>query len=56
MQAGALLSHYKIIRMLGKGGMGEVYLAEDTRLQRQIALKLLPENVNHDPERLITIL
>ncbi|MBI4551208.1 MAG: serine/threonine protein kinase, partial [Candidatus Latescibacteria bacterium] len=49
---GPTLSHYRIIRQLGQGGMGEVYLAEDLNLKRQVALKVLPEAVRNDPERL----
>ncbi|MBI4551753.1 MAG: protein kinase [Candidatus Latescibacteria bacterium] len=49
---GMMLAHYHIIRKLGQGGMGEVYLAEDTRLKRQVALKVLPEALRRDPEQL----
>jgi hypothetical protein len=46
------LGHYTIVRLLGVGGMGEVYLAEDTKLRRQVALKVLPAAFSGDSERL----
>ena len=46
------LDHYEILSPLGKGGMGEVYLAEDTRLKRKVALKILPAEFAFDAERM----
>ncbi|MCY4545681.1 MAG: protein kinase, partial [Gemmatimonadetes bacterium] len=49
MRQGDAILHYRIEKSLGKGGMGEVYLAEDTRLKRKVALKVLPEDLARDP-------
>ena len=45
MQPGSTLSHDNIIRQLGKGGMGGVFLADDTKLKREVAIKILAEPV-----------
>src|SRR5262245_35904127 len=49
---GNRIDRYQIISPIGSGGMGEIYLAQDTRLNRKVAIKLLPERYTQDPERL----
>ncbi len=51
LTAGAHLGSYEILTAIGAGGMGEVYRARDTRLNRDVALKILPDTFTHDPER-----
>src|SRR5437867_3737086 len=49
---GTKLGYHEITALLGKGGMGEVYRARDTKLKRDVAIKLLPDEFSRDPERL----
>src|SRR5262245_50773118 len=48
---GKIAGHYRITSRLGAGGMGEVFLAQDTRLERKAAIKFLPAEMAADPER-----
>ena len=53
VEIGARLGVYEVLGLLGAGGMGEVYRARDTRLQRDVALKILPDGFASDHERLL---
>ena len=52
LEVGSRLGHYDVTAVIGEGGMGQVYQATDTKLNRQVALKILPEAFAADPDRL----
>src|SRR5258708_20034340 len=51
LRIGQQLGSYEIASLLGRGGMGEVYQARDTKLKREVAIKILPVEFSRDPER-----
>src|SRR6266536_264644 len=52
LAANSTLSHYRIVSKIGAGGMGEVYLAQDTKLDRKVAIKFLDEEFGKDADKL----
>jgi eukaryotic-like serine/threonine-protein kinase len=52
---GKIVGSYDVESLLGSGGMGEVYRARDTRLDRIVAVKVLPRNVADDPEHMVRL-
>ncbi|HEV2248165.1 MAG TPA: serine/threonine-protein kinase, partial [Terriglobia bacterium] len=52
VEIGAMIAHYRLTERIGEGGMGEVYRARDTKLQRDVALKILPETMAQDAQRM----
>ncbi len=52
LEVGSRLAHYDVTALIGEGGMGQVYQATDTKLNRQVALKILPEAFADEPDRL----
>ena len=51
LSAGTTIGHYDVTALLGEGGMGQVWQATDTQLNRQVALKILPDAFAADPDR-----
>ncbi len=52
LENGTIINQYKILSSIGKGGMGEVFLAQDTKLDRRVALKILPSEFAVDADRM----